>query len=286
MSKLLNVAHKVLAEPWLIEPQAHAVLCRILEAHIAGGEIEQSFRANGEKLLDMKQANETEDAAPYSVVDGVAIVALDGVIGRKVGPLERSSGVTDVDEFSAAMEAAANDQEVSAIVLSVDSPGGTIGGVQRAADTVRTVQGMKPVIAHASDVMASAAYWIASGAGQIYADQTATVGSIGVYSAILDRSREMELAGLKQVVFASGKFKAAGMLGTSLTEGQSQAIQKRVDSLASIFKTDVRRTRPAVSDDSMQGQTMLGDEAKAAGLIDAVATFEQAITDARNWANL
>ncbi len=291
MSNLIHIARAVYCEPWLIEPSAHRVLCNILEAHMAGGEVELAARMRGELLEAARvgivirpdaDGKKEKEAPPYSVEDGVAIVPLQGVIGRRVGMLEKSSGVTDIDAFSRAVMQAGNDPAVKAILLDVDSPGGTVGGVQAAADVVRQVSERKHTLAYTGGTMASAAYWVASGAEAIYADQTAVVGSIGVYAQVLDTSRADELKGYRTQVFASGKFKGAGAPGTSLTEAQKEQIHERVNDLAAVFKTDVRRFNPAISDDAMQGQTFTGAKAQAAGLVNSVASFAKAFQDLRN----
>jgi signal peptide peptidase SppA len=282
MSNLIHIARAVYCEPWLIEPSAHRVLCNILEAHMAGGEVELAARMRGDMLAAAKvEDKERKEESPYAVQDGVAIVPLQGVIGRRVGMFERSSGVTDIDAFSRAVMQAGADPAVKAILLDVDSPGGTVGGVQAAADVVRQVSQTKHTLAYTGGTMASAAYWVASGAEAIYADQTAVVGSIGVYAQILDTSRADELKGYRTQVFASGKYKGAGAPGTQLTEAQKEQIQERVNDLAGVFKADVRRFNPSVSDDAMQGQTFTGAKAQAAGLVNSVASFAKAFSDLR-----
>jgi len=282
MSNLIHIARAVYCEPWLIEPSAHRVLCQILEAHMAGGEVELAARMRGDMLAAAKtEAKEKQDEKPYAVQDGVAIVPLQGVIGRRVGMLERSSGVTDIDAFSRAVAQAAGDNAVKAILLDVDSPGGTVGGVQAAADAVRKASETKHTLAFTGGMMASAAYWVASGAEAIYADQTAVVGSIGVYAQVLDTSPADEMKGYRTQVFASGKYKGAGAPGTALTEAQREQIQERVNDLAAVFKADVRRFNPAISDDAMQGQTFTGAKAQAAGLVNSVASFAKAFQDLR-----
>jgi signal peptide peptidase SppA len=283
VSNLIAIAHAVYCEPWLIEPAMHRVLADIVEAHIKGGETEHAYRLRGDMLAATRAKEPATDAAPYEVRDGVAVVPLYGVIGRRVGAMEKSSGVTDVDVFQRAVARAAADDSVKAILIDVDSPGGSVAGVQSAADGVRAATYRKRVMAYSGGTMASAAYWIATGADAIYADQTAMIGSIGVYAQILDASRAMENAGLRQQVFASGKFKAAGAGGSSLTDEQRVQIQGRVDDLAAVFKADVRRYNPAVSDDSMQGQVFIGARAVAAGLVNSVASFEKAFSDLQNW---
>jgi signal peptide peptidase SppA len=283
MSNLIHIARAIYCEPWLIEPSAHRVLCQILDAHMAGGEVELAARMRGDMLAAARaEEKERKDEAPYMVQDGVAIVPLQGVIGRRVGMLEKSSGVTDIDAFSRAVTQASNDPAVKAIMLDVDSPGGTVGGVQAAADAVRKASENKHTLAYTGGTMASAAYWVACGAEAIYADQTAVVGSIGVYAQVLDTSRADEMRGYRTQVFASGKYKGAGSPGTALTEAQRDQIQERVNDLAAVFKADVRRFNPCVNEDAMQGQTFTGARAQAAGLVNSVAPFAKAFADLRN----
>jgi ClpP class serine protease len=77
--------------------------------------------------------------------------------------------------------------------------------------------------------MASAAYWIGVTADAIFAEPSAEIGSIGVYSAFLDESRAFEMEGLKTELFKTGKYKGMGMPGLPLTEDQRALIQAEVD---------------------------------------------------------
>ena len=286
---LISIAKSIYCDPWLISPDMHKVLCDIVEAHIAGGEAEQARRALGEALVQSKAAitgkdeGKVEDKPVYQIMNGIAVIPLYGVIGKRVGMLEQSSGVTDVDVFSRAVMRATNDPNVKRIMIDIDSPGGTVGGVQHAADVVRMAASQKKTMAYTGGTCASAAYWIASGADAIYCDATASVGSIGVYTMVLDTSRAYDNMGIKNQVFASGKFKAAGASGTSLSDEQKEQIQKVVDDLASVFKADILRHNPAIAQETMQGQVFVGQSAKLAGLVDSICSFEKAMDDLLKW---
>jgi protease-4 len=137
------------------------------------------------------------------------------------------------------------------------------------------------VFAYADGQMCSAAYWLASQSSAIYAWEEATVGSIGVYSAFLDQSRAMEMAGIKPMIFKSGEHKAMGFPGTSLTEKERAMIQARVDEIGVAFRSSVNSGRAReIADDVMQGQSFTAQEAVKNGLVDSVADFAKALSDA------
>src|SRR5215467_6271108 len=115
-----------------------------------------------------------------------------------------------MDGIRARLEAAAANPDVSAIVLDVDSPGGTVAGTPETAAAVRRAAEVKPVVAVANSLAASAAYWIASQASSLVVGPSADVGSIGVISAHIDRSKMLEDMGLRVTVVSAGRYKAEG----------------------------------------------------------------------------
>src|SRR5690606_31819803 len=109
-----------------------------------------------------------------------------------------------------AIRSAAADKSVSAIMLLIDSPGGSVSGTSDLADDVANAKKKKPVYAYIEDTCCSAAYWVASQCSAIYANPTAIVGSIGTYMVVADYSRMAENAGVKVHCISTGKYKGAG----------------------------------------------------------------------------
>lgn len=260
----------------------HRTLSEIATAHAFGGE--------REALQHMAAASmpEKQPARQYSVQDGVAVITAEGVIGRKFSNALQSSGVVSVDVLSRLVTQAAADNSAQAIMLCLDSPGGTVSGIVEAAGAIRDARAVKPVVAYADGRMQSAAYWLASQADVIYATPSASVGSIGVYAAFLDRTRQAEMEGVKVELFKSGKFKGMGIPGTSLTDEQRHMMQAEVDKLGSQFRAIVRDGRKprSIADEVMQGQSFSVTDALANGLIDGVVTLGQAIRDAAHLASI
>ena len=125
-----------------------------------------------------------------SVEDGIGVVAIDGPILRKPDVFARVLfRATDSKMISEALREAGQRDDIKAVFLDIDSPGGTVAGTPELAATVKSINDRKPVYAFSSGLMASAAYWIASQARAIYATPSAQVGSIGVLGQPAGHSR-------------------------------------------------------------------------------------------------
>jgi signal peptide peptidase SppA len=213
---------------------------------------------------------------PYVTADGIGVIPCVGVIGKNLSPIEKMMGAVDVNELSDAIDAFAGNPDVQKIALQVSSPGGTVTGIEELANKVRSVG--KPTMAYTDSEMCSAAYWIASAADKVTVSPSSTVGSVGVYIAIPDYSAAAEMAGIKMVVIKSGKFKGAGIEGTSLDESQLANLQESVDTIHGEFKSAVNMKRKMVKADAMEGQTFSGKQAAAQGLVTGLAdSFSEAL---------
>jgi protease-4 len=176
---------------------------------------------------------------------------------------------------------AGNDDMIDSIVMIFDSPGGVAMGVSEVGTTIANINAKKPVVSYVDGLCCSAAYWLASQSSGIYATQSAEVGSIGAYMAVLDRTRQLEEEGIKVDMFRSGKHKGMGYPGTRLSDEQRTMLQDRIDGLGKDFKQAVRSGRGKnISDEVMQGQSFSADAAIRHALIDNIADFATAIRDA------
>src|SRR5690606_34372824 len=104
----------------------------------------------------------------------------------------------------------------------------------------------------------SAAYWLASACDQIFASPSASVGSIGVYLALLDESRRLEDIGLKVETIKDGKLKGAGASWKPLTEDERAHFQTQVLQIGQMFRDGVTAKRGSVDIETMQGQAFFG----------------------------
>jgi len=191
-------------------------------------------------------------------------------------------GGATVERLSKTLREMGSDPDVSTVLLDVDSPGGTVAGIPELASEVRALAEKKHVVALANSLMASAAYWVASQADEIIATPEALIGSIGVFTVHQDFSKMMEEAGVKISYISAGKYKTEGNPDEPLSDEAREHLQSLVDSAYGLFVCDVAQgrgvTAATVRADYGQGRTLTASAAKAAGLIDRVATAEDTIT--------
>ncbi len=216
-----------------------------------------------------KQASES---SLLSVEDGIGVVAIEGPILRKPDLFARIFfGATSSEEIGDAIREAAGRDDIKAVFLNIDSPGGTVAGTPELANAVAALDKKKPVYAFSSGLMCSAAYWVASQARAIYATPSAQVGSIGVVQAVLDNSAALDKAGIKVEVFSVGKYKAMGAPGTPLTDDQRELISSNLAEIAGEFHAAVLAKGRAIPAEAMEGQTFSGKQAQRHNLAGMVA---------------
>lgn len=269
--KFARLATKLYATPWHIVPEAHRRLQRMFEAHLASGL--PDFDGDGD-----------EDGSPYEVRDGVAVVPVNGVIGKRLSRIEMMCGGADVDALVAAVRLAEDDGTVDSILLDINSPGGMVTGTPEASAALRSIS--KPLYAFSDSQMCSAAYWIGSSAEAILATSSSDIGSIGTYLAMVDSTRAFEMEGLKLELFKAGRLKAIGLDGKPFTDEERAFLQQSVDRANARFTSAVRASRAAagraISDETMQGQWFDGDQAEQLGLVDrVVGDMEEAVASIR-----
>ena len=211
----------------------------------------------------------------------VAVVPIRGFIAPRSSPMLSWFGGTGVDQVVAEVRRAVADSSVQAVVLDVDSPGGEVAGVPEAASAIRSLRGVKPIVASCNTLCASAAYWLASQADRVVASPSGLVGSIGVFAGHLDESRALDAAGLTVTLIHYGERKVDAASTSPLSDRARQDIQNRVDQAGRMFEQDVASGR-RVSLATVQarfgrGGIFTAADAKAAGLVDEVGTFEQAV---------
>lgn len=222
-----------------------------------------------------KQASES---SLLSVEDGIGVVAIEGPILRKPDLFARIFfGATSSQDIGEAIREAAGRDDIKAVFLHIDSPGGTVAGTPELANAVAALDKKKPVYAFSSGLMCSAAYWVASQARAIYATPSAQVGSIGVVQAVIDNSAALDKAGIKVEVFSVGKYKAMGAPGTPLTDDQRELISSNLAEIAGEFHAAVLAKGRAIPAEAMEGQTFSGKQAQRQNLAGMVADRSEAM---------
>jgi signal peptide peptidase SppA len=223
-------------------------------------------------------------ATKFKNVSGkVVTIPLHGFISHKATTWSALGFETSSETFSGWMDSLVNNGDVGAIVIDVDSPGGTALGLSGVSEKIYSMRGKKPIIAVVNDLMASAAYFIGSAADEIVSDPDALTGSIGTISVHMDYSQFLENMGVKPTVITSGKFKGEGNPYMPLTAEAKEDMQRMIDDFGASFVSAVARNRNTtvadVKQNYGQGRVFRAAEAKNIGMIDRIATMENVIND-------
>lgn len=214
----------------------------------------------------------------YQMAGQVAIIEMSGELMKFTSSL--SAGTSTV-ATRRQLRAAADDDDVGAIVIRIDSPGGTVSGTQDLADDVAAAAAKKPVYAFIEDLGASAAYWVASQASKIYAANTTTiVGSIGTFAVIEDSSGAAAMEGVKVHVIRAGELKGSTVAGAPVEQKALAMWQDMVDALNDQFIRGVSKGRGmtlARVRELADGRAHVGQAAVDLGLVDGIQSFDATV---------
>ncbi len=269
--------------PWAITPTMYREVQAVYSRHLAG---EKTDLLSLEAAMGRPLASEPKG---YDIVDGIAVLPIDGVIGKKMNLLTNISGGVSTDLTGREVERAMNDPEVKGIILAIDSPGGTVTGTPDLAALIASAKdsGKKPMCAWTDGCMCSAAYWIGSAAGRVFISSEATqVGSIGVVAQHTDISGAEAKQGIKTTEISAGKYKRIASEHGPLTEEGRASIQSGVDYTYSVFVDAVAQHRKCSSAEVLStmadGRVFNGSQAVTAGLADGVSTLSACIDMLKN----
>lgn len=209
------------------------------------------------------------------VRDRIAVITIDGVIAGSGDAIDGYVSPLDVRDQ---LERAQEDDSVKAVVLRVDSPGGTIAASQEIARYVAECD--KPVIVSSADVNASGAYMVSSQADEIWALPGTAVGSIGVITQIPNVERLLDAVGIEFSVITAGEYKDTGSPYRRLTKEERALIQGQVDEAYDQFIDIVaegRRMSRSKVESLATGWVWSGAEARRLGLVDKIGTYSDAL---------
>lgn len=252
-------------------PEKLAELQAIYSTHLRGEKIDLEAV---EARLGRPLANDQQD---YTVQEGgIAVLSLSGAISPKANMLTRVSGMASAQMFTKQIQSMAADPRVRGVVLDIDSPGGSVFGIPEAGAAVRALAAEKPTVACSTGMMCSAAYWIGSSAGSLYASgETDMIGSIGV---VATHSYDPRNTSGQVTEVTAGKYKRIASDTAPLSDEGRAYLQQQVDHLYSAFVDAVAKNRRASAEDVIKhmadGRVFIGTQAVDAGLVDGIATVD------------
>lgn len=251
----------------------------------------------GAPSLLITPVSNTSELKEISVAEGrafggkIAIIEVEGMLldDRTGGLLQPSENPLSL--FVQELTQAADDDDVKAVVLRVNSPGGSVTTSDTMYDELLRFKAKthKPVIASAQEVAASGAYYVSCGADKIIVSPTSIVGSIGVIFEAFDLQDTLEKLGAREVSVKSAPLKDMGSPYIHLTPEARAVMQNMVDEYYARFKNVVVTSRGIKDAQTLtlvtDGRVFSGTNAVTLGLADQTGRLDDAIDLARHMAN-
>lgn len=266
--RLERILSALYGSAWAIMPES---LETIMQICLRNGE--------GPEALSARLGRPLDNTRTVTVENGVAVIPITGPIVPRASQLEEVSGVVSLSTLARDLHTALNDSQINAILLDIDSPGGVASGIAEFAEDIRAANAIKPVTAYVSGYAASAAYWIASAAGEIVAHKSASLGSVGV--VIARRVQEgLDLNGYKEFEIVSSN--AANKRPDPRTEEGMAEIKAFIDDLEAEFIASVAEYRSLtpeiVTKKFGQGGMLIAEKAIKAGMADRLGSYEETLS--------
>jgi len=224
----------------------------------------------------------------------VAIIRVTGLIST--GDVGRGLfiGGAGSEEIIRQLKKARSDDSIKAIVLRINSPGGSAAGAQEIYRELMKIRNSKKfkkyIVASMGDVAASGGYYIASAADKIVADPATLTGSIGVISQSLVFEELMKKVGVEAVTVKRGPFKDMGSSFREPRPEEQKLMQAAIDDVYSQFVKDVAAGREKLNEEQVRrladGRIYTGSQAKQKGLVDELGNLEDAVSAAAKAAGI
>lgn len=277
-----RLSQRLFNVPLMIEPAKAEIVCAALMNHLG---ITNFNRIDGVTLgaMDLKQRAEdalSEDRPStrfYQLVDGVAIIPVEGSLVQKQAGLDPWSGMTGYNQIARKLKEARSDSSVRAIMLSIDSPGGEVAGcfdLARQISEGSDRNGGKPIWAFSNEMACSAAYAIAGSCDRVFMPETGIIGSVGVWTMLADMTGGLEKNGIEVTLRRAGERKARGGPYEKWDEQTLAKIDAWINQTWTIFANLVAQNRPMTLKEvfDLEGDWFAGDDAMDTGLMDGIGS--------------
>jgi signal peptide peptidase SppA len=293
----MSHAPRTLTQPdscWAMPPSWQAYLDRATRLFLSGASVgvirEDVPRASvkgGVLVLDESVSLSTDgevwtaqaavNAVRQEPTTSVAVIPVIGPVSYRSDWFSEMFGGAAVSSIANQLRRAAADPNVTVIVMPIDSPGGSVYGLQELAAQIRGARASKPVITVADPMAASAAYYIGAQGTEFVVTPSGEVGSIGVFMMHVDVSKALADEGITITFISQGKYKTEGNPYEPLSEDAAAALQTTVDHYYSQFIADVAKGRGMAKSDVLagfgQGRMLTAPDALSAGMVDRVGTL-------------
>lgn len=273
-----HIVAEFAATPWAMMPERINAFAAAIQRHQGDQPRAMDDEGTGQRInaWDARKAEARKQAS-----GGIAVLPLYGTIMQRANMMTDWCGGTSTMQFAAAFDDAMADSTIGSILIDIDSPGGSVYGVGELADKIIKARGQKLIIGYANSLAASAAYWVGAACSELYVTPGGEVGSIGVWMAHEDWSKNMDDQGVKVTLISAGKFKTEGNPYEPLASDAQGFMSGRVEDYYNAFSKGVAKGRNVgiaqVRDGMGQGRVLGADAALAEKMVDGICTFDDVV---------
>lgn len=293
MAADLGVERRVIREAIDVGPHGvtSAAAIGLVDGAIDTAEVEAAVTRLHGRSLPLAAPARVRIEPSWAARPGVGVVIIDGPIvdGESTSIPILGVHTAGADTIVATLEHLQHDRSIHAVVLRIDSPGGSSVASDRIWRAVRRLQSEKPVVASMGSVAASGGYYVASAATAIYADPTTLTGSIGVYYGKFDVAPLADRLGIGITEVSRGANAGAMSMYRPFDDAERARLEELVGETYALFLRRIAegRDRSVESLDGLaEGRIWSGDRAHALGLIDHLGGLLPSIAHARTLAGL
>ncbi len=207
----------------------------------------------------------------------------------QIGVLQIKGIILDPEEYLMAIKDMEKDNNIKAIVVRIDSPGGSVGASQEIFEELKKARKIKPVVVSMGSVAASGALYVALGGTEIFASPGTITGSIGVLLQIPNIEKLLKKLGIKAETIKSGAYKDTGSIYRPLTPEERKYLTKKVKLIHEQFIKTISKERKIPLEKVRKfadGRIFTGEEALSLGLIDKLGNFWDAVDEAKKLAKI
>ncbi|MHC4386015.1 MAG: signal peptide peptidase SppA [Planctomycetota bacterium] len=240
---------------------------------------------------ELKETRIKRDKGMF-VSDKIVVIDVDGIMTNKQQDAFMRKGDNPVSTFLEKLDKAASDEDVKAVVIRLNSPGGTVAATDMMSHSLTEYKRKTdvPVIACMLDVAASGAYHLACGCDGIIAQPSTVTGSIGTIMQTFSVTGTMEKIGVKAVAIKSGEMKDIASPLHELSKEEQGILQQIIDGFYGQFLDVVKKGRPDLDKDKLKqladGRVFTAPQAKEEGLIDRIGYPQDAVKWAKEMAGV
>lgn len=289
MTDLPRIAGRLFNRPIALRPEKAEMLVAVLAERLGIVRLERmgAEAMTATEMNEKRAAGMSEPAARdryYEVVDGIAIIPIEGTLVHKSGWVGVYSGMMGYDGIALMLRQARADPEVRGIWLDIHSPGGEVSGCFDLADEIAAGSkrnGGKPVWAMVNEEACSAAYALCSAADRVFGTRTSVSGSIGCYMLYVDWTDSLSQDGIKVTFYREYDLKARGSGLEPMDKETDQHWKESVAQTTALFTKLVagnRRNLTIAGIKAMRSNWFDGPQALKLGLIDGMMSELEAFS--------